>query len=152
MFECFMKFALDEAKKASDNNEVPVGCVIVRKGEIIGSAHNMMKKTLNQTEHSEIIAIRNASQKLKSGYLEECDLYVTLEPCAMCAAAISIARIRRLYCGALDEKSGGVYNNAKLFYGKKGLHHIPDHYNGLLERQCEEILKDFFIKKRNGGA
>ncbi len=147
-----MKFALDEAKKASDNSEVPVGCVIVKKDEIISSTHNMMKGNLNQTEHAEIIAIRVACQELKSGYLEECDLYVTLEPCIMCAAAISFARVRRVYCGALDTKSGGIYNNTKLFYGKKGLHYIPDHYNGFLEKQSEAMLKNFFTKRRQGGA
>ena len=147
-----MKFALDEAKKASYNGEVPVGCVIVKKNEIISSTHNMMKRSLNQTEHAEIIAIRGACNKLNSGYLEECDLYVTLEPCTMCAAAISFARIRRVYCGALDIKSGGIYNNSKLFYGKKGLHYIPEHYNGFLEKQSEAMLKDFFIKIRKSGA
>ncbi len=152
MFKCFMKFALAEAMKARDLDEVPVGCVIVRNGRIIASTHNLMRINNNRTDHAEMIAIREASKVIGNGFLDECDLYVTLEPCAMCAAAISIARIKRLYCGALDKKSGGVYHNSKLFYGNKGLSWIPEHYNGFLADESEFLLKDFFKKKRCDGA
>ena len=152
MFKYFMKIALSEAKNSLNVDEVPVGCVIVMQNKIIATTHNMMKTNRNNTEHAEIIAIRMASKNLNSGYLNECDLYVTLEPCTMCAAAISFARIRRVYCGTLDPKSGGIYNNAKLFYYNKGLSYIPEHYNGFSEKECEKLIKDFFIKKRKNGA
>jgi tRNA(adenine34) deaminase len=147
-----MKFALDEARNGMDLDEVPVGCVIVKNGELIASSHNLMKSNNNRTDHAEMIAIRKAAAVIGNGFLDECDLYVTLEPCAMCATAISIARIKRLYCGALDKKSGGVYHNSKLFYGNKGLSWIPEHYNGFLADESEFMLKDFFKKKRCDGA
>jgi tRNA(adenine34) deaminase len=147
-----MKFALAEAMKAKDLGEVPVGCVIVRNGRIIASTHNLMRINNNRTDHAEMIAIRKAAEVIGNGFLDECDLYVTLEPCAMCAAAISIARVRKLYCGAMDHKAGNIYHNAKLFYGNKGLSWIPEHYNGFLADESEFLLKDFFIQKRNGGA
>lgn len=99
-----MNFALEEAKKAENCDEVPVGCVIVMQNKVIAVSHNLMRTKANQNEHAEMIAIRAASAELRRGFLADCDLYVTLEPCAMCAAAISLARIRRLYCGALDPK------------------------------------------------
>ena len=152
MFKCFMKFALDEAKKAMDLDEVPVGCVIVKNGQVIARTHNLMRSSNNRIEHAEMIAIKDASKAIGNGFLDECDLYVTLEPCTMCTAAISIARVRRVYCGALDSKCGGIYHNSKLFYGNKGLNWIPEHYNGLLADESEFLLKDFFKKKRCGGA
>lgn len=147
-----MKSALDEAKKAMDLDEVPVGCVIVRNGELIASSHNLMRSNNNRTDHAEMLAMKKASEVIGSGFLHECDLYVTLEPCAMCAAAISVARIRRVYCGALDQKSGGIYHNSKLFYGNKGLSWVPEHYNGFLEVESEVLLKGFFKRKRIDGA
>jgi len=147
-----MKSALDEAKKAMDLDEVPVGCVIVRNGELIASSHNLMRSNNNRIDHAEMLAIRKAAKVIGSGFLDECDLYVTLEPCAMCAAAISVARIRRVYCGSLDQKSGGIYHNSKLFYGKKGLSWVPEHYNGFLEVESEVLLKVFFKRKRIDGA
>jgi tRNA(Arg) A34 adenosine deaminase TadA len=108
-----------------------------------------MKATKNQTNHAEKLAIDSACNLLGNGYLHDCDMYVTLEPCHMCAAAISFVRIRRLYIGALDQKSGGVYHNSKLYYGKK-LHHVPDHYSGLSEKACSQLMVDFFKNKRGG--
>ncbi len=147
MFKCFMKFAINEARKAFEKNEVPVGCVIVRKSEIIASTHNLMKTNKNSTHHAEILAISKACNVLSSGFLNDCDMYVTLEPCNMCAAAISFARIGRLYIGALDEKFGAVYHNAKLYY-TNGLFHIPEHYSGFIANESEMLLKKFFLQKR----
>lgn len=143
-----MQVALKEARNAFQLDEVPVGCVIIKNNEIIARSHNMMKRTHNQINHAEMIAIAEACNFLNSGYLTNCDMYVTLEPCNMCAAAISFARIRRLYCGALDEKGGGIYHNTKLYYGKKGLHHIPEHYCQFFELHSIEILRKFFQQKR----
>lgn len=148
-FNSFMDLALCEAKKAFDSDEVPVGAIIVKDNKIIASAHNIMKSSKNQTNHAEKVAIDIACNVLNVGYLTECDIYVTLEPCAMCAAAISLAKIRRLYIGALDEKGGAIYHNSKLFYNC-GLSHIPEHYWGFNERECQDLMIDFFKRKRSG--
>ena len=145
----WMKLALYEAKKAYELDEVPVGCVIVKNGKMITKAHNLMKSSKNQTNHAEKLAIDNACKILGNGYLNDCHIYVTLEPCHMCATAISFARIQRVYIGALDEKSGALYHNAKLYYGKQ-LHYIPQHYNGFSESQCSQLMIDFFKNKRGG--
>ena len=137
-----MSEALEQAKIAFKCDEVPVGCVIVKNNKIIVKSYNMMKSINNPTAHAEIIAI----QLMQYDYLSDCDMYVTLEPCHMCAAAISLAKIRRLYIGALDTKAGGIYHNAKLFYQK--LNCIPEHYNGFFESECSELLKQFFVNKR----
>ena len=143
----WMKLALYEARKAYALDEVPVGCVIVKDGKMISKSHNLMKSSKNQTNHAEKLAIDAASNALGDGYLNGCDMYVTLEPCNMCAAAISFVRIRRVYIGALDEKGGAIYHNGKIYYNK-GLHHIPDHYQGFSEAQCSQLIIDFFKKKR----
>ena len=109
-----MEVALDAAKQAYEENEVPVGCIIVKDKHIVAQAHNLMKISKNQTNHAEKLAIDAACQALMTGYLDDCDMYVTIEPCHMCATAISFVRIRRLYIGALDEKSGGIYHNSRL--------------------------------------
>lgn len=144
----WMQLALYEARKAYDLDEVPVGCVIVKDGKMISKGHNLMKSSRNQTNHAEKLVIDTASKVLGNGYLNECDMYVTLEPCNMCAAAISFARIRRVYIGALDEKGGAIYHNGKIYYNK-GLHYMPEHYQGFSEAQCSQLMTNFFKKKRD---
>ncbi|MCK5295997.1 MAG: nucleoside deaminase [Alphaproteobacteria bacterium] len=131
------------------SGEVPVGAVIVngKSGEIIASSGNRVEELKDPTAHAEILVIREAAEKLGQVRLEECDLYVTLEPCPMCAAAISHARIRRLYFGAYDPKSGGVEHGARVF-SHKTCHHRPEVYGGIMETDCSNLLKDFFKKLR----
>lgn len=143
----FMEHALEEAKLASARGEVPVGAVLVHQGEIIASAGNRTLELKDPTGHAEILAIRAACQKLNNERLYDCDLYVTLEPCPMCAGAISFARIRRLYFGASDEKSGAVESGVR-FYSNSTCHHKPEVYSGILETQSSLLLKEFFNKKR----
>lgn len=144
----FMTYALNEAKKCCERDEVPVGAVIVNKaGEVIAAAGNEVLKQKDPTAHAEIIAIRAAAKHLGSERLIECDLYVTLEPCPMCAAAISMARIRRLYFGAYDVKSGGVEHGARIFEASS-CHHKPEIYGGIDEKQAGQLLRTFFEAKR----
>ena len=145
----WMEIALDAAKQAYEKNEVPVGCIIVKDRQIIAKTHNLMKTSKNQTNHAEKLAIDVACKGLMTGYLDDCDMYVTIEPCHMCATAISFVRVRRLYIGALDEKSGGIYHNSRLYYGT-GLHYVPDHYNGFSENKAKKLMIDFFKLKRSG--
>ncbi len=144
-----MDIALKEAKAAESRGEVPIGAVVVdaNSGDIIAQAGNQTEADLDPTAHAEIIAIRQAAQKLGSARLPECDLYVTLEPCTMCATAISFARIRRLYFGAYDSKGGGVDHGAR-FFTQPTCHHTPEVYGGIRERDCADLLKAFFSKKR----
>lgn len=142
-----MQQALRKAREAAERGEVPVGAVIVLDGEIISQAGNRTRELNDVTAHAEILAIREASAKLGSERLNEADLYVTLEPCAMCAAAISFARIRRLYYGAEDEKGGGVDHGGR-FYHQPTCHHVPDVYSGIAASEATLILKDFFAGKR----
>lgn len=142
-----MDRALTEARAAASRGEVPVGAVIVLDGEVIASAGNRTRELNDITAHAEILAIREASTKLGSERLIDADLYVTLEPCAMCAAAISFARIRRLYYGAEDEKGGGVDHGGR-FYAQPTCHHAPEVYSGIAEREAATILKDFFANRR----
>ena len=147
MEEKFMKEALKEAKKAYDKLEVPVGCVIVKDGKIIARAHNLKETKKDTTNHAEIIAIKKASKKLESWRLNGCDLYVTLEPCSMCAGAIINSRISNVYFGAKDDKTGAVGSVFNLFEDYIFNHKVE--YKGqVLEEECEKILKDFFIKLR----
>jgi tRNA(adenine34) deaminase len=143
----FMDLALDEARAAGEHGEVPVGCVIVRGGEVIVRAGNRMIAHHDPTAHAEIVAIRQAGTFLRSERLEDCDLYVTLEPCAMCAGAIAFARIRRLYYGAADPKGGAVDNGVK-FFASPTCHHRPDVYGGMAEAEASALLKDFFKERR----
>jgi tRNA(adenine34) deaminase len=143
----FMELALDEARSAAARGEVPVGAVVVVDGAAVASAGNRTRELSDVTAHAEILAIRAASALLGSERLGAADLYVTLEPCAMCAAAISFARIRRLYYGAEDEKGGGVDHGGR-FYAQPTCHHAPEVYSGLAEREAAEILKDFFAARR----
>lgn len=140
-----MQIAVNEALKAAKRNSVPVGAVVICKNKIIASAGNEVLKNNDPTAHAEILAIRRACDFLKTTVLDDCDLYVTLEPCAMCAQAISLARIRRLYFGAYDEKYGGVTHGTQVF--RYSLHK-PEVIGGVSETQCAEILKSFFEDKR----
>jgi len=144
-----MEQALDEARKALNLGEVPVGAVIVKKSRIIAAAHNLTHHVFDPTGHAEIRAIRMACQFLQSERLPECDLYVTLEPCAMCAAAISFARIRRLYYGAQDEKGGAVENGGR-FFAQATCHHAPEIYSGFASEEASGLLKRFFQLRRQG--
>jgi tRNA(adenine34) deaminase len=143
----FMDLALDEARAAAAAGEVPIGCVIVRDGEVIAQAGNRTLADRDPTAHCEMLAIRSAAETLSSERLVECDLYVTLEPCPMCAAAISFARIRRLYYGAADPKGGAVENGVR-FYDSATCHHRPEVYGGIGEAEAANLLKGFFRERR----
>ena len=143
----FMQLALEEAKAAAARGEVPVGAVIVQGGRVIAQAGNRTVELKDVTAHAEILAIREAAQVLGSERLLDCDLYVTLEPCAMCAAAISFARVRRLYYGAADPKGGGVEHGA-MFFSQATCHHAPEVYAGLEDVAAAEILREFFKSRR----
>jgi tRNA(Arg) A34 adenosine deaminase TadA len=142
-----MDHALDAAFEASRREEVPVGAVVMRQGEIIAIAANRTIRDRDPTAHAEILALRAAAAKIGSERLTECDLYVTLEPCAMCAGAISHARIRRLYFGASDPK-GGAVENGPCFFNQPTCHHRPEVYGGIDENRAENMLKDFFKHRR----
>lgn len=146
-----MQCAIHQAEKAYAQDEVPVGAVIVDSlsGDIIAVAHNEMEQQKDPTAHAEMLAIRRAIVSKGEGRLRDCDLYVTLEPCPMCAQAISFARIRRLYFGAYDSKGGGVDHGAKIF-NASSCHHSPEVIGGLEEKECAQLLKKFFENKREG--
>jgi tRNA(adenine34) deaminase len=143
----FMSEAIEQARAASAAGEVPVGCVIVRNGEVIARAHNRTLTDRDPTAHGELLAIREAARVLASERLVDCDLYVTLEPCTMCAAAISFARIRRLYYGAADLKGGAVESGVR-FLTAPTCHHRPEVYGGIGELEASALLKDFFRNRR----
>ena len=143
----FMAMALDQARAAGARGEVPVGCVVVRDGAVVARAGNRTLAERDPTAHAEIIAIRAAAVSLGSERLEGCDLYVTLEPCAMCAGAVAFARIRRLYYGAADPKGGAVDNGVK-FFASPSCHHQPEVYGGLAEAEAGALLKEFFRERR----
>lgn len=143
----FMKAALEEAQKAKAAGEVPVGAVIIHETKIIARAHNHVIRHKDPTAHAEMLVIRAAAQILQNERLQNCDLYVTLEPCPMCLAAISHARIKRLYYGADDLKSGGISASAGLVHAPS-LHHKSEIYDGICESECQQILRDFFAELR----
>jgi tRNA(adenine34) deaminase len=143
----FMELALDEARKAQSRGEVPIGCVIICDGAVIASAGNRTLADRDPTAHAEMIAIRAAAQALGSERLTECDLHVTLEPCAMCATAISFARIRRLYYGAPDPKGGAVDSGIR-FFASPTCHHRPEVYGGISEAASATLLRGFFEARR----
>jgi tRNA(adenine34) deaminase len=143
----FMDLALKTAKNAAKAGEVPIGCVIVRGYEVIATAGNRTLTDRDPTAHAEIVAIRAAAQKLGSERLTGCDLYVTLEPCALCAAAISFARIRRLYYGAADPKGGAVESGVRYFSAATCLHR-PEVYGGIGETEAAALLRQFFAARR----
>ena len=142
-----MDAALSEARAAERRGEVPIGCVIVRGGQIIARAGNRTLVDHDPTAHAELLAIRQAASVLSSERLVDCDLYVTLEPCVMCTAAISFARIRRLYYGAADSKGGAVENGVR-FFASPTCHHRPDVYGGIGEAEAAALLKGFFQERR----
>ena len=143
----YMQFALDEARAAQARGEVPVGCVIVRAGEVVARAGNRTLGQTDPTAHAELLAIRQAAAALDTERLADCDLYVTLEPCAMCAAAMSFARIRRLYFGAGDPKGGAVDNGVR-FFASPTCHHRPEIYGGINESECAGLMRYFFAARR----
>jgi tRNA(adenine34) deaminase len=143
----FMDMALEEARAAQARGEVPVGCVIVRGSEVIVRAGNRTMADRDPTAHAELLALRAAAATIGSERLSGCDLYVTLEPCAMCAAAMSFARIRRLYYGAADPKGGAVDNGVR-FFAAPSCHHRPEVYGGLNGSEASVLLKDFFAARR----
>lgn len=142
-----MDIALSEAQAAAARGEVPVGAVIVRGGDVIARAGNQTRALNDPTAHAEMLVIRAACAALGQERLTGCDLYVTLEPCPMCAAAISNARIARLYYGAADPKSGGVAQGPRVFTHPQ-CHHKPEVYDGIASQEAENILRDFFAAKR----
>jgi tRNA(adenine34) deaminase len=142
-----MELALEEARAAALRGEVPVGCVVVREGDVVARAGNRTIADRDPTAHAELLAIRQAAAALGSERLADCDLYVTLEPCAMCAAAMSFARIRRLYFGAGDPKGGAVENGVR-FFSAATCHHRPEVYGGINESECAVLLKEFFQTRR----
>ena len=143
----FMEIALEEARVAADAGEVPIGCVIVRDGEVIAQAGNRTLAERDPTAHAELLAIRQAADVLVSERLVDCDMYVTLEPCTMCTAAISFARIRRIYYGAADPKGGAVESGVR-FFDSPTCHHKPEVYGGISETECAALLKGFFRDRR----
>lgn len=145
--EKFMKEALKEAKKAYEKLEVPVGCVIVKEGKIIARAHNLKETKLDTTKHAEILAIQKASKKLESWRLLDCEMYVTLEPCPMCAGAIINSRIKKVYIGTTDEKTGACGSVLNLF-NDYTFNHKVELERGIMKEECEKILKDFFKELR----
>lgn len=146
-FTSYMDHALDEAKAAAERGEVPVGAVVVRDGVVLAAAGNRTRELNDPTAHAEVLAIRAACAAEGAERLTGADLYVTLEPCPMCAAAISNARIARLYYGAADPKSGGVAQGARVFDHPQ-CHHVPEVYDGLREAEASAVLMSFFAAKR----
>ena len=142
-----MDLAFAEARVAALAGEVPVGCVIVREEKVIARSGNRTVADKDPTAHAELLALRAAARKLDSERLADCDLYVTLEPCAMCAAAMSLARIQRLYYGAADPKGGAVESGVR-FFDQPTCHHRPEVYGGIGERRAAELLRDFFRARR----
>lgn len=142
-----MSAALEEAEKARMLGEIPIGAVIVRDGEIIGRGHNLTESTCDPTAHAEMIAIRQASAKLGGWRLIGCEMYVTVEPCSMCAGAIVWSRIEKLYIGTMDPK-GGACGSIFNIVQEERLNHFVEIETGLMEEQCRHILKDFFRELR----
>ena len=147
MQEFFMREALKEAKKAYNKLEIPVGAVIVKDGEIIARAHNLKEEKKDTTKHAEILAIQKASKKLETWRLNDCEMYVTLEPCPMCAGALIQSRIKKVYIGTMDEKTGACGSVLNLLEDFK-FNHKVEVEKGILKEECEKILKEFFIKLR----
>lgn len=144
--EYFMKQALKEAQKAYDKEEIPVGAIIVKNGKIISRGYNLKETKLNTIKHAEIIAIEKASKKLNSWRLEGCEMYVTLEPCSMCAGAIINSRIKKVYIGTMDEKTGACGSVLNIF--EYNFNHKVEQENGILKNECKEIIQKFFRELR----
>ena len=148
-FRSHMDAALAEARGAGERGEVPVGAVVVQGGRVLAAAGNRTRELADPTAHAEMLAIRAAAEALGSERLTGCDLWVTLEPCPMCAAAISAARIARLYYGADDAKSGGVSHGPRVFTHPQA-HHVPELYSGIGAEASSALLREFFGALRNG--
>jgi tRNA(adenine34) deaminase len=142
-----MDLALKAAENAGKSGEVPIGCVIVRDNKVMASAGNRTLTDLDPTAHAEVLAIREAARVTGSERLVDCDLYVTLEPCTMCAAAISFARVRRLYYGAADPKGGAVESGVR-FFASPTCHHVPEVYSAVGESEAAALLREFFKARR----
>jgi len=142
-----MDLALEQAENAEKSGEVPIGCVIVRDNAVIARAGNRTLTDRDPTAHAEILALREAARLTGSERLTDCDLYVTLEPCTMCAGAISFARVRRLYYGAADPKGGAVESGVR-FFASPTCHHAPDVYSGVGESEAARLLREFFRERR----
>jgi len=142
-----MRRALDEAAAAAATGEVPVGAVVTRDGALLGIGRNRMRADNDPTAHAEVVAMRAAAQALGDWRLDGCDLWVTLEPCAMCAGAIALARVARLYFAAADPKGGAVLHGPRLF-GQPTCHHVPEIYPGIGEAEAGDLLRDFFRERR----
>lgn len=145
--EYFMKEALLEAKKAYKKLEIPVGAIIVKDGEIIARAHNIKEEKKDTTKHAEILAIQRASKKLETWRLNDCEMYVTLEPCPMCAGAIIQSRLKKIYIGTMDEKTGACGSVLNLLEDYK-FNHKVEVEKGILKDDCEKMLKEFFVMLR----
>lgn len=143
MKEKYMEIALRQASKAYDLNEIPVGAVIVKDDQIISKAYNVKEKNNDPCGHAEIRAIKKACKKLNSWRLDDCEMYVTLEPCLMCAGAIIHSRIKKIYIGTLDNKTGAIISKAKVF-NEYIVNHKVDYEYGIMQKECSNILKDFF--------
>lgn len=146
--EEYMSLALKEALKARKIDEVPVGCIIVKNDKVLARAYNKKIKKKDPTSHAEIECIKKACKKLGSYYLNDCDMYITLEPCMMCTGAIIQSRLRKIYIGTKDPKGGSIVSSIELS-AVKNINHYPEIEMGILQEECSKILKDFFKEKRN---
>ena len=147
MAQSYMDLALAEARAAAAAGEVPVGCVVVRDGEVVARGRNRTLTDHDPTAHAEMLALRAAAAAIGSERLVDCDVYVTLEPCTMCAGALSFARVRRLYYGAADPKGGAVESGVR-FFAAATCHHHPDVYGGIGEQEAAALLRRFFAERR----
>lgn len=145
--EKFMKAALKEAEKAEQKEEVPIGCVIVKDGKIFARAHNLRQTKRLATAHAEILAIEKACRKIKDWRLDGYEIFITLEPCAMCAGAIANARISKVYFGAYEKKGGGAVSKFNIL-SESGLNHVTEWEGGVLEEECSAVIKTFFSSRR----
>ena len=148
MIEKFMRLAIKQAQKAELKDEVPIGAVVVKDGLVIARAHNQMEKTQLATAHAEILAINKACKKLKSWRLDGAEIYITVEPCSMCAGAIANARIKTVYFGAYEKKSGCAQSKYPVL-SDNGLNHTVEFKGGILENECALLLQNYFKKKRS---
>ncbi len=145
--EYFMEEALKEARKALELNEIPIGAIVEFQGSILGRGHNLVESQKDPTAHAEMIAIRNAAQVMNNQRLIQCNLYVTIEPCAMCAGAIVLARLKKVYIGTSDPKTGSCGSINNLLQDKR-LNHQTEIEFGILQRECQELVKNFFARLR----
>lgn len=146
--EYWMSLALKEAVKARNKDEVPIGCIIVKGDKVLARAHNLKIHKKDSTCHAEVECIRKACKKLNSYYLNDCEMYVTLEPCMMCTGAIIQSRLKKIYIGTRDIKGGSIESSIEI-KKVRNINHYPDYEIGILEDECSKILKDFFKEKRN---